>query len=79
MNSAPGLLLLTFVGIHDVIKAERLLLALGLPCDLVPTPRALSSDCGMAIECPPSQQTRLENLRERGVLSYRGLHLSHVR
>ncbi len=73
---AVGCLLLTFDGIHDVIKAETLLLELGLACDLVPTPRALSSDCGMAIECRVSDRAYLQDLRQRGALSYKGLHVS---
>lgn len=35
--------------IHDVMRAEHLLKDSGTWCDLVPTPRQLSSDCGMAI------------------------------
>jgi hypothetical protein len=38
--------------IHDVMAAERALAELGLESDLVPVPRALSSDCGMAVEFP---------------------------
>ena len=69
-------LLLTFDGIHDVIKAEKLLLGLGLACDLVPTPRILSSDCGMSIECPASDLLRLQELKDRGILCCKGLHSS---
>jgi len=35
--------------IHDVMRAEKLLKARGIWLDLVPTPRELSSDCGMAL------------------------------
>jgi len=36
--------------IHDVTTAERGLRQAGIWCDLVPTPRALSSNCGMVLE-----------------------------
>lgn len=41
--------ILLFDSIHDVLGAERLFKERGVPVDLVPTPRMLSADCGMAI------------------------------
>jgi hypothetical protein len=35
--------------VHHVLKAEKLLLAQGVAHDVVPVPREISSDCGMAI------------------------------
>jgi hypothetical protein len=40
---------LVFESIHDVMRAEKELKALAISLDLVPTPRQISSDCGMAI------------------------------
>lgn len=40
-----------FPSIHDVVAAERRLRAASLWCDMVPTPRQLSSDCGMSLAC----------------------------
>ncbi len=42
--------LLLFPSVHDVIAAEQALLDAKLYCDLVPVPRELSSECGMAVE-----------------------------
>lgn len=38
-----------FNSIHRVMKAEKLLKEQQLPILLIPAPRALSSDCGLAI------------------------------
>lgn len=38
--------------IHRVMKAEKLLKGRGLNVDLIPVPREISSDCGVAIEMP---------------------------
>ncbi len=38
-----------FNSIHRVLKAEQTLKRAGIPFRLVPTPRPLVSDCGMAI------------------------------
>ena len=39
------------------ISAERVLRRAGLNTKLVPTPRHLSSDCGMAVRIPAEDQT----------------------
>lgn len=38
-----------FNSIHRVMKAEKILKGLGLDILLIPAPRTLSSDCGLAI------------------------------
>jgi hypothetical protein len=46
MNKA----LLLFRSTHDVIKAERLCRERGIAVQVIPVPRELSSECGMALE-----------------------------
>ena len=43
-------LIAVFDSIHYVLAAERVLKQRGLRYELVPTPRAVSSDCGMVVE-----------------------------
>lgn len=42
---------MVFDSIHHVLAAEKAWLGEGLWCDLVPLPRSLTADCGMALEC----------------------------
>ena len=42
--------IMIFSSIHDVTAAERALNKKDIWCDMVPTPRDLSSNCGMALE-----------------------------
>ncbi|NLF71850.1 MAG: DUF3343 domain-containing protein [Candidatus Anammoximicrobium sp.] len=49
--------ILVFDSIHHVLAAERALLARQVRCDLIPTPRDVSSDCGMVIELRPTDWT----------------------
>lgn len=44
-----GHLLAVFNSAHRVMKAEDILKKLGLPVLLIPAPRALSTDCGLAL------------------------------
>lgn len=71
---ADGLGVVLFDSIHDVLAAERVLRARGMWHDMVPVPRELSTDCGMAIELQPTDVRgmcgllRAEEVRFRSVL-----------
>ena len=48
--------------IHYVIKGERILKKVGLKIDVIPVPREISSDCGMALEFSCQDRERVERL-----------------
>jgi hypothetical protein len=48
--------------IHYVIKGEKILKREGLTIDVIPVPRAISSDCGMALEFSYQDRDRVEQL-----------------
>ncbi len=51
------------------IQAQRVLERAGVQTKLIPTPRALSSDCGSAIRIDATQQTAGQHaLNEAGVV-----------
>jgi len=39
-----------FESVHRVMKAEKLLKGQGMKIDLIPVPREINSDCGVAVE-----------------------------
>jgi hypothetical protein len=50
------------------LKAEKTLLHTGIPIKLIPVPRQLSSDCGVALRFAQSEEARLrEILKENNV------------
>ncbi len=51
-----------FESTHDVIKAERLCEQENVACRIVPVPRSISSDCGIALEINESDKDRVEQL-----------------
>ena len=57
--------LLVFLSVHQVMKAEKLLKGQGVKVDLIPMPREISSDCGVAIELSSgSKEEALHFLKE---------------
>lgn len=51
-----------FNSVHRVMKAEKLLKEQKLPILLIPAPRALSSDCGLAVRYAAADRVRVEAL-----------------
>jgi hypothetical protein len=60
---------LVFESVHRVMRAEKLLKGKGIKIDLIPVPREISSDCGVAIELSGDSETEaLLILRENRIL-----------
>ena len=51
-----------FNSVHRVMKAEKLLKGEQLKILLIPAPRALSADCGLAIRYGANDRPRVETL-----------------
>lgn len=51
-----------FNSVHKVMKAEKLLKKDKIPMLLIPAPRSLSSDCGLAIRYAAADRQLLESL-----------------
>jgi len=51
-----------FNSIHRVMKAEKLLKEAGADILLIPVPRQLSSDCGLAIRYVEGERERVEHV-----------------
>ena len=58
-----------FNSIHRVMKAEKILKELRLPILLIPAPRALTADCGLAIRYAVGDREAVESaLEEAGIV-----------
>lgn len=57
-----------FNSVHKVMKAEKLLKKESIPMLLIPAPRSLSSDCGLAIRYSSAHREQLESLLAAAVL-----------
>ena len=58
-----------FQSIHRVMKAEKLLKQKKLKILLIPVPRQLSSDCGLAIRFSPELKNEVEKILSEAELS----------
>jgi hypothetical protein len=60
-------MLLLFQSTHDVILAEKALRLEGIPRRVIPVPRSISSQCGMALEIAPEDAERAIELLDAAV------------
>ena len=66
---SEGQYLAVFNSTHRVLKAESLLKSSGLPIMLIPAPRAVQADCGLAIRFDEEhQEIIMELLTEQNLL-----------
>ena len=48
--------ILVFESTHKALTAEKTLLAAGIKFDIIPTPKNISSDCGISIRLLPDAE-----------------------
>ncbi|OGP62799.1 MAG: hypothetical protein A2170_16585 [Deltaproteobacteria bacterium RBG_13_53_10] len=59
---------LIFGSVHVVMRSEKILKEKGVSVDLIPVPREVSSDCGVAVEIPVDRREEaLSLLEEKGI------------
>lgn len=68
-------LILIFRGTHQVLSAEKRLKGGRVPVRLIPVPRLLTSDCGLAIRIPLGQRDRAREILSRARLLPASAHL----
>ena len=66
-----------FNSVHRVMKAEKLLKSEKIPMLLIPAPRALTSDCGLAIRYADSDRDRVEALLASASLNPEEIYLKN--
>lgn len=66
-------LYVTFYTSADAMALERACRAAGLPGRLLPVPRSITSDCGVAWATAPGQRTALTALLEQAHLEVAGI------
>lgn len=64
----PLTCVIVFESVHQAIRAEKVLLGVGMLFEMIPTPREISVSCGQSIEVASGEKDAAEKaLREAGV------------
>lgn len=74
-RNPPPELILIFRGTHQVLSAEKHLKKAGVPMRLIPAPRRLSSDCGLAIRIFPPARNKAREVLSRSGIPPKSVHI----
>jgi len=67
-------LYLVFYSTHHLLRAEKALRGANLVCRLVPIPRQITSDCGMAVSFAEEDLERVQILLDRLGVAHSGIY-----
>jgi hypothetical protein len=73
-KASPELILI-FRGTHQVLSAEKRLKGANVPMRLIPVPRRLTSDCGLAIRVPLGEKDRVREVLSSARLLPLSVHI----
>ena len=71
----PPEVILIFRGTHQVMSAEKNLKKAGVPMRLIPVPRRLNSDCGLAIRISHPDRNRARKVLSKAKILPRSVHI----
>lgn len=82
LSSSPGkgsvgkgvAAIVLFRNVQAAVRAEHVVQAEGIESKLIPIPRHLSAECGMALRIPAAEAERVQVLLERARVEHTGIH-----
>ncbi|MBW1709773.1 MAG: DUF3343 domain-containing protein [Deltaproteobacteria bacterium] len=60
--------------IHQVLKAEKALQKADLPFDIIPVPKEINPECGMALETDPKERQRISEALTRSNIKIKSVY-----
>jgi len=64
-----------FQSTTHVVRAEKVLLAAGVKCKLIPVPRQLSSECGVCLLVGCEDKERASAALKAATVAFSGMHV----
>jgi hypothetical protein len=66
--------IITFLTVHQALKAEKVLLKNGFAITMIPVPREISSDCGVALKFECEEEARVAKVLESNMVKIESMH-----
>ncbi len=65
---------ITFLTVHQALKAEKVLLENGFAITMVPVPREISSDCGVALKFKCGEEEKVKEVLKSSMVKIEAFH-----
>ncbi|NOQ23709.1 MAG: DUF3343 domain-containing protein [Candidatus Aegiribacteria sp.] len=69
--TGAGYALLLLPSVSHALLSEKVVKAEGISCKLIPTPREISTDCGIVLRFLKEDKKRLENVIEENGIDFK--------
>ena len=66
--------IITFESVHQALRAEKVLKKEGIAVTILPVPRDISSDCGIAVKFPCEEESRIKTVLDTNNVKVAGYH-----
>jgi hypothetical protein len=66
--------IITFFTVHQALRAEKILIAEGFTISMIPVPREISSDCGVALAFECEEETRVKEVLDSNTVKTECIH-----
>ena len=66
--------IVTFFTVHQALRAEKVLIAEGFKISMIPVPREISSDCGIALAFACGDETRVKTVLDSNTVKTECIH-----
>jgi len=66
---------ITFYSTNYVLKIEKIMKEKNVGIKLIPVPRQVSSDCGLAAQLPPDSYPIFDKLYKEGIIEVEGIYM----
>jgi len=66
--------IITFPTVHQALRAEKILTQYKFMVTVLPVPREISSDCGIAIKFSGEDETRIKTILDDSNVKIEGIH-----
>jgi N-acyl-L-homoserine lactone synthetase len=66
--------IVTFFTVHQALRAEKVLMEAGFKITMIPVPREISSDCGVALAFECEEETRVKEVLDSNTVKTECIH-----
>jgi hypothetical protein len=66
--------IITFFTVHQALRAEKALMEAGFRITIIPVPREISSDCGVALKFECEEEARVAKILESNKVKIESIH-----
>jgi len=66
--------IISFFTVHQALRAEKVLMESGFKISMIPVPRQISSDCGVALKFECEEEEKVKKVLDNNMVKIESIH-----